>query len=72
MESFFHTLKTEWVMHCDYKTRDHARELVGGLEDRLYDRVKNWIKTDWPFTSVAFPGRDIAWDIWKAIPTEPR
>jgi transposase InsO family protein len=22
MESFFHTLKTELVMHCDYKTRD--------------------------------------------------
>ena len=25
MESFFHTLKTELVMHCDYKTRDQAR-----------------------------------------------
>ena len=25
MESFFHTLKTELVMHCDYKTRDDAR-----------------------------------------------
>jgi len=24
MESFFHTLKTELVMHCDYRTRDHA------------------------------------------------
>ena len=25
MESFFHTLKTELVMHCDYKTREDAR-----------------------------------------------
>ena len=25
MESFFHTLKTELVMHFDYKTRDQAR-----------------------------------------------
>jgi transposase InsO family protein len=25
MESFFHTLKTELVMHCDYKTRDDER-----------------------------------------------
>ena len=25
MESFFHSLKTELVMHCDYKTRDEAR-----------------------------------------------
>ena len=24
MESFFHTLKTELVMYCDYKTRDQA------------------------------------------------
>jgi transposase InsO family protein len=26
MESFFHTLKTELVMHCDYKTRDYNRQ----------------------------------------------
>jgi len=25
MESFFHSLKTELSMHCDYKTRDEAR-----------------------------------------------
>jgi transposase InsO family protein len=25
MESLFHSLKTELVMHCDYKTRDEAR-----------------------------------------------
>ena len=28
MEGFFHTLKTELVMHCDYKTRDDAGQLV--------------------------------------------
>ena len=28
MESFFHTLKTELVMHCDYRTRDQARASV--------------------------------------------
>ena len=29
MDSFFHTLKTELVMHCDYKTRDGcARKFV--------------------------------------------
>jgi len=25
MESFFHSLKTELVMHCDFKTREGAR-----------------------------------------------
>ena len=47
-------------------------ELAGGLEDRLHARVKDWIATDWPFAAVAFPGRDIAWEAWKAIPTERR
>lgn len=47
-------------------------ELASGLEDRLYKAVKDWVATVWPFTSVAFPGRDIAWEAWKAIPTERR
>jgi hypothetical protein len=47
-------------------------ELAGGLEDRLYARVKNWLEADWPFKSVAFPGRSITWDAWKAMPTERR
>jgi len=25
MESFFHPLNSDLVMHCDYKTRDDAR-----------------------------------------------
>jgi len=47
-------------------------ELAGGLEDRLHRRVKDWIAEAWPFAAVAYPGRDIAWDTWKAIPTERR
>ena len=49
-----------------------ASELAGGLEDRLYRRVKAWIAAGWPFESVGFPGRDIPWETWKAIPNEPR
>ena len=45
-------------------------ELAGGLEERLYAVVKDWIAKEWPFRSVAFPGRDIAWDSWCAIPNE--
>jgi hypothetical protein len=47
-------------------------ELAGGLESRLYAAVKSWIAIDWPFQTVAFPGRDIAWDTWKSIPDEKR
>ena len=47
-------------------------ELAGGLENRLYVAVKNWIAKEWPFKTVAFPGRDIAWETWRAIPNERR
>jgi hypothetical protein len=43
-------------------------ELAGGLEDRLYAAVQAWIAGAWPFRAVAYPGRSVAWDAWKAIP----
>lgn len=45
-------------------------ELAGGLETRLYGAVKGWIEKEWPFNTVAFPGRDIAWDAWRSIPNQ--
>jgi transposase InsO family protein len=38
MESFFHTLKTELIMHCDYKTRDLARASVFDYMEVFYNR----------------------------------
>lgn len=46
--------------------------LASGLEDRLYDSVRAWLATDWPFRTLAFPGRAIAWASWKAIPVKAR
>jgi hypothetical protein len=43
-----------------------------GLDASLCDVVKLWLKSEWPFASAAFPGRDIDWDTWKAIPDEKR
>lgn len=45
-------------------------ELAGGLETRLFASVKQWIAKEWPFKKVAFPGRDIEWEVWRAIPGE--
>jgi len=45
-------------------------ELAGGLETRLYAAVREWVAKEWPFAKVAFPGRDIDWDEWQAIPDE--
>ena len=71
------------VLGCVYinPTRKHgydaevylwAREtkLGTGCDAILYDTVKLWLKNEWPFEKVAFPGRDIDWDSWNAIPDE--
>ena len=47
-------------------------ELPGGLEDRLFIAIKSWLKSDWPFNSVAYPGRSIPWEIWRAVQDESR
>jgi hypothetical protein len=47
-------------------------ELAGGLEDRLYAAVREWLAADWPFENAAFPGRDVPWDEWREIPDERR
>lgn len=45
-------------------------ELAGGMETRLYAAVQEWIAKEWPFKKVAYPGRGIEWEAWKAIPDE--
>lgn len=31
-------------------------------------RVRDWLATRWPFATVAYPGRDVPWDAWRALP----
>jgi len=47
-------------------------ELAGGLEDRLYVAVKEWVASNWPFKSPAYPGRSHSWVMWRAIKDERR
>jgi len=42
--------------------------LASGLEDRLFVAVKGWLSSSWPFARVAFPGREIDWDLWCDAP----
>jgi len=44
MESFFHTLKTELVMHCDDKTRDDARASLFDYMEVFYNDA-SWCPT---------------------------
>lgn len=40
MESFFHTLKTELVMHCDYRSREEARASLFEYMEVFYNRQR--------------------------------
>lgn len=42
--------------------------LASGLDDRLGTAIRRWMKDTWPFKRVAYPGRDIPWDIWRVEP----
>jgi hypothetical protein len=33
-------------------------ELANGLEQRIFEKVKAWLASVWPFKSVSFPGRN--------------
>jgi hypothetical protein len=45
-----------------------ADELDTGLESELEATVRQWIAEVWPFKSVAYPGRDVSWAAWDALP----
>lgn len=32
-------------------------EVANGLEERLFESIKNWLQTSWPFAAVNYPGR---------------
>jgi hypothetical protein len=45
-----------------------ASELGTGLEAELYDSVRRWIEERWPFRRVAYPGREVPMDRYRALP----
>ena len=61
MESFFHTLKTELVIHCDYKTRDDARASLFDYMEVFYNRQRRHSSIGYeaplPFEAMKSPGK---------------
>ena len=47
-----------------------ASEIDSGLDGHLYESVRNWIASDWPLSSVAYPGREISWEAWQSLPLD--
>ena len=46
-----------WVTKAEYDA---------GFDAELYTWVQGWMRNDWPFRNVAYPGRAIPWDMWDA------
>jgi hypothetical protein len=40
-----------------------------GFDAELYRWVRTWLRKDWPFAKVAYPGRAIDWRAWDAALT---
>jgi hypothetical protein len=38
-----------------------------GFDAKLYAWVVDWVRQDWPFTKVAYPGRAIDWAAWDLM-----
>lgn len=45
-----------------------ASEAETGLDAHLYETVRRWIEDAWPFANPAYPGREITWGDWAALP----
>ena len=43
------------------------REYDAGFDAELYAWAQNWLRKDWPFDKVAYPGRAIEWSVWDAL-----
>jgi len=48
-----------WVTKADFDS---------GFDAVLYDWVQDWVADSWPFVNVAYPGREIDWKKWDALP----
>ena len=46
-----------------------SSELASGLDAHLGEAVHAWLRDSWTWwPRVAYPGRDISWDDWEALP----
>jgi len=49
-------------VHCWVRT-SHAEP----LDAQLYESLRDWIGTRWPFKAMAYPGRALSWDQVAAL-----
>ena len=50
-----------WVREC---------EVAMDLDKDLFEAVRRWLASDWPFKRPAYPGRTISWESWDSLPVD--
>jgi len=67
-----HVLPCEKLgFEAEVRTWVRESEAEKGFDAVLFDWAAAWVRTDWPFRSVAYPGRAIDWKSWAALPDKP-
>jgi len=59
------TRKPDFDAEVYFWVRDS--ELDSGLEVSLELGISDWLEREWPFRSVAFPGRMMSWEQWQRL-----
>lgn len=60
--------KQPYAVECQTWVR--ADELKNGFDVDFYRWFRDWVETTWPFPSeqIGWPGREITWQAWNALP----
>ena len=63
-----------YIYPCDKAGHDaevpmwvRQSEADTGLDAHLYETVRQWIDSSWPFANPAYPGREIDWQSWRNL-----
>ena len=62
---FYPTQKDSYDVEILMWVRETEAET--GLDAHLYETVKRWVETTWPFEAPAYPGREIPWETWRGM-----
>jgi hypothetical protein len=56
---------------ADVRTWVRQSEAEKGFDQTLFDWAKTWVEKEWPFSRIAYPGREIAWEAWAELADKP-
>ena len=63
---YFYTWRgAQYDAQVYYRVRDAVKP--NDLEKQLDHFLHQWLAETWPFRAPAFPGREVAWDIWEGL-----